>query len=74
MTLKIVNAEGTRAIGVRLDVREADSALEVASVTTREFGRIDALVNNAALYGALRGGRFDLIAETDWDAAMAVNA
>jgi 3-oxoacyl-[acyl-carrier protein] reductase len=30
-------------------------------------------VNNAALYGALHGGRFDAIAEDEWDAAMAVN-
>ena len=28
---------------------------------------------NAALFGALRGGRFDAIVEADWDAAMAVN-
>src|SRR5437667_12692424 len=37
------------------------------------FGRIDALINNAALFGGLKGGRFDTIAETEWDAAMAVN-
>ena len=30
-------------------------------------------INNAALYGALRGGRFDAIAEADWEAAMSVN-
>jgi len=45
----------------------------MADAATRAFGSIDALVNNAALYGALRGGRFDLIAEADWDAAMTVN-
>jgi 3-oxoacyl-[acyl-carrier protein] reductase len=39
----------------------------------REFGRLDALINNAALYGALHGGRFDAIDEAEWDAAMAVN-
>jgi 3-oxoacyl-[acyl-carrier protein] reductase len=39
----------------------------------REFGRIDALINNAALYGALHGGRFEAIDEAEWDAAMAVN-
>ena len=39
----------------------------------RAFGRIDALINNAALYGALHGGRFDAIDEAEWDAAMAVN-
>ena len=37
------------------------------------FGRVDALINNAALYGALHGGRFDAIDEAEWDAAMAVN-
>ena len=45
----------------------------MADAATRAFGSTDALVNNAALYGALRGGRFDLIAEADWDAAMTVN-
>lgn len=72
-TINAVSAEGGRAVGIRLDVREAASALEMASAATRAFGRIDALVNNAALYGALRGGRFDAISEADWDAAMAVN-
>jgi p-cumic alcohol dehydrogenase len=72
-TVDAVRAKGGQAIAVRLDVREASSALEMASAATRAFGSIDALVNNAALYGALRGGRFDLIAEADWDAAMAVN-
>ena len=37
------------------------------------FGRLDGLVNNAALYGALHGGRFDAIDEAEWDACMAVN-
>ncbi len=45
----------------------------MTNVATRAFGRVDALINNAALYGALRGGRFDAITEADWDAAMAVN-
>jgi 3-oxoacyl-[acyl-carrier protein] reductase len=39
----------------------------------RAFGRLDALVNNAALYGALHGGRFDAIDEAEWDDAMTVN-
>jgi p-cumic alcohol dehydrogenase len=72
-TLDLVDREGGRAIGVRLDVTDAGSALEMVAAATRAFGRVDALINNAALYGALRGGRFDAIAEADWDAAMAVN-
>jgi NAD(P)-dependent dehydrogenase (short-subunit alcohol dehydrogenase family) len=65
-------AEG-RVIGVSLDVTSARSALAAAQATVEAFGRIDGLVNNAALYGALRGGRFDAIDEQAWDAAMQVN-
>jgi NAD(P)-dependent dehydrogenase (short-subunit alcohol dehydrogenase family) len=72
-TLDLVRNVGREAIGVRLDVGDAASALAMAEAAVRAFGRIDALVNNAALYGALKGGRFDAIAETDWDRAMTVN-
>ena len=45
----------------------------MARLTLDSFGRVDALINNAARFGALRGGRFEAISEADWDAAMAVN-
>jgi p-cumic alcohol dehydrogenase len=66
-------AAGNGAIGVRLDVTDMASAEAMAAAALRAFGRIDALINNAALYGSLRGGRFNAIPEADWDAAMAVN-
>ena len=72
-TLDLIKTASAEGIGVTLDVRDANSAREMVTAATRAFGRVDALVNNAALYGALRGGRFDAISEADWDAAMAVN-
>jgi NAD(P)-dependent dehydrogenase (short-subunit alcohol dehydrogenase family) len=72
-TLDLTKEAGGEAIGVSLDVADAASALAMVEAAVGAFGRIDALINNAALYGALKGGRFDAIAETDWDAAMAVN-
>ena len=66
-------AAGNGAIGVTLDVTDIASADSMVELAMERFGRIDALINNAALYGALRGGRFNEIAEADWDAAMAVN-
>jgi len=72
-TLGLIKGQNGQAIGVGLDVRSAQSAFDMVDAATRAFGRIDALINNAALYGALRGGRFDAIEEADWDAAMAVN-
>jgi NAD(P)-dependent dehydrogenase (short-subunit alcohol dehydrogenase family) len=53
-TLHLIEEENGKAIGVRLDVRSAESAFEMVGAATRAFGRVDALINNAALYGALR--------------------
>jgi 3-oxoacyl-[acyl-carrier protein] reductase len=72
-TLDLVRAEKGTVVCAKLDVASAASAMEMARTALDAFGRIDALINNAALYGGLKGGRFDAITEADWDAAMAVN-
>src|SRR6266403_1289480 len=72
-TLELVAAEDGTGIGARLDVTDSASAQAMIKAGVQAFGRIDALINNAALYGALHGGRFDAIDEAEWDAAMAVN-
>jgi p-cumic alcohol dehydrogenase len=72
-TLDRVRQAGPEGIGVKLDVTDAASARAMIEAGMRAFGRLDALVNNAALYGALHGGRFDAIDEAEWDACMAVN-
>jgi NAD(P)-dependent dehydrogenase (short-subunit alcohol dehydrogenase family) len=68
-----VAAAGNRALGMTLDVANVASCDSFAERAMERFGRIDALINNAALYGSLSGGRFNQIPEADWDAAMAVN-
>jgi NAD(P)-dependent dehydrogenase (short-subunit alcohol dehydrogenase family) len=60
-------------ISVKLDVADMASVEAMVSAALGAHGRIDGIVNNAALYGSLRGGRFNQIAEADWDAAMTVN-
>lgn len=72
-TLDLVRKAGNEGIAVKLDVTDLGSARAMVEAGMREFGRLDALINNAALYGALHGGRFDAIDEAEWDAAMAVN-
>src|SRR5919206_378493 len=72
-TLHLVRKAGPEGVGVKLDVTDAGSAQAMVEGGVRAFGRVDALINNAALYGALHGGRFDAIDEAEWDAAMAVN-
>src|SRR5438132_517439 len=72
-TLDLVRKAGNDGVGVTLDVTDPGSARDMVEAAMRAFGRLDALINNAALYGALHGGRFDAIEEAEWDAAMAVN-
>jgi p-cumic alcohol dehydrogenase len=72
-TAALAAGTGARAIPLLLDVRDGTSAQAVAEAAVSEFGHIDGLINNAALYGSLKGGRFEAIAEASWDAAMAVN-
>ncbi len=72
-TAEAAKAAGGAVIAARVDVTRAESARAMARTAVEAFGGIDVLVNNAALYGALHGGRFDRLDEAEWDACMAVN-
>jgi len=72
-TLRIIEAEGARGAITELDVTDARSAANLAQVAVDAFGRIDVLVNNAALYGSLNFAPFDKLDEAEWDAVMDVN-
>jgi NAD(P)-dependent dehydrogenase (short-subunit alcohol dehydrogenase family) len=61
---KQIVADGGRAIFVRTDVSDAESAAACAQAAVDAFGGIDHLVNNAAIYGDMA---FDLLITVDWD-------
>jgi NAD(P)-dependent dehydrogenase (short-subunit alcohol dehydrogenase family) len=58
---------------VTLDVTDDGSIAAAVQLALETYGRVDCLVNNAALYGALKGGRFEKIDETEWRRAFDVN-
>jgi NAD(P)-dependent dehydrogenase (short-subunit alcohol dehydrogenase family) len=62
-----------RALGMRTDVSDMGSVRAMVEAALGRFGRIDVLVNNAAVFASLRPQRFDDIAEAEWDRVMAVN-
>ena len=72
-TIAAVEAAGGQALGINLDVADMASCRAMVEQAKERFGRVDILVNNAALYGALSGGRFDDIPEDAWDDTMTVN-
>jgi NAD(P)-dependent dehydrogenase (short-subunit alcohol dehydrogenase family) len=66
-------AAGDRAAGCRVDVAAAPSVTSMVEAAHRRFGRIDVLVNNAAVFATLKPQPFDAIPEEEWDRVMAVN-
>ncbi len=64
---------GGRAQAVETDVTDSRSVEAMVESTLEAFGRIDVLVNNAAIFGSLRAKPFDQIDLDEWDLVMRVN-
>jgi len=58
-----IRAAGGAAVGVTVDVADPASAEAMAAAAVAEFGGIDHLVNNAAIFG---GMKLDLLLTVDW--------
>ncbi len=72
-TLELVEAENASGLAMKTDVTSAEGTRRMADAVMDRFGRIDVLVNNAALYGSLNFRPFDQLEEEEWDRVMAVN-
>ena len=81
-TARALNDAGYQAASFSLDVTRIESARELASVTVSKFGRLDILVNSAALDpkfdpdAAAKGitpGSFEDYPFEQWNAALNVN-
>ena len=70
-TVAKVQAAGGEALGVIADVSDAQQTTAMASQAVERLGRIDILVNNAAVLAEMTP--FEQIAEDRWDQVMAVN-
>lgn len=65
-----IAASGGTALAVRADVSDQADRQRIVDDALHRFGRIDALVNNAA---ALKHGAFEQVSLETFDAAVAVN-
>lgn len=70
-----LTAAGARSLAVRVDVTDPDSLSRMVDRVVRQWGRIDSLVNNAAMFSVVPMSRspFDEIDPAEWDAVMRVN-
>lgn len=72
-TARLLTASGAEAHAVRVDVTDKSSTDALAKTALDTFGRIDVLINNAAIYATLTRTPFPEIDPAEWDRVMAVN-
>lgn len=68
-----VEARGGRAMAVMVDVADEGSVNAMIAAVLAEFGRVDVLINNAAIFAALEKRKFEQIPLDEWDRVMRVN-
>ncbi len=68
-----IEAAGGRAIAVTTDISDEDANQAMADAAVEAFGRIDVLVNNAAMFSETTRGPFDTPTVAEWDRTFEVN-
>jgi 3-oxoacyl-[acyl-carrier protein] reductase len=73
--VKALGAGGKDALAVLADVSQPEATERMVQATMERFGRIDGLINNAALFQrpAMSRVPFEQIPLAEWDRLMAVN-
>lgn len=70
---EIAKATGARTLGLQVDVSSENDVTRMAAETVKAFGRIDILVNNAAVFSSLKLKPFEEIGVAEWRKVMDVN-
>ncbi len=70
---EIAKATGARTLGLQIDVSSENDTGRMATEAIKAFGRIDILVNNAAVFSTLRLKPFEEIGVEEWRKVLDVN-
>jgi 3-oxoacyl-[acyl-carrier protein] reductase len=66
-------AKGAKALLFKCDVSDDPCVRKMLSAVEQEFGRLDALVNNAGITSNVKPGDFEGMTAEEWDRVFAVN-
>ena len=75
VSAEILQQTGAHALALHTDVADERSTKQMAAAVRQHFGRIDVLINNAAIFATIpmNRGRIETIDPAEWDRLMAVN-
>jgi NAD(P)-dependent dehydrogenase (short-subunit alcohol dehydrogenase family) len=68
-----IESAGGRALALKIDVSKEEDTQRMATDAVRVFGRVDILVNNAAIFINIQRHPFYEITAEEWDRVSAVN-
>jgi 3-oxoacyl-[acyl-carrier protein] reductase len=68
-----IERKGGRAMSIRTDVANEKSTREMAEAALAAYGRIDCLINNAAIFSKITIAPFWELPVDEWELAMKVN-
>jgi NAD(P)-dependent dehydrogenase (short-subunit alcohol dehydrogenase family) len=68
-----IEEKGGQALDIIVNVSDEGMVNEMASKTIERFGRIDFLINNAALFSEIARKPFMEVSGDEWDEAMRIN-
>lgn len=68
-----IESAGGRAMAVEVDIGNRASVDAMVAAVLARHGRIDALVNNAAMFASLEKRPFDQIPADEWERVMRIN-
>lgn len=74
-TARLVEKDGGQALAIAADVADPQSTAEMARAAISAFGRIDFLINNAAVFATIPISRvpFDEVSLAEWNKVLTVN-
>ena len=70
---QVSGPDGPVALAVQVDVADRAAVQRMVQTTLEQFGRVDVLINNAALFSTLTLKPIEEIQVDEWDRVMAVN-
>ncbi len=72
-TVDELKAKGGKVALVQADISKVDEPQKIAAAVLKEYGKVDILVNNAAIWGGLNITPWDAWTIEDWDRIFDVN-